>query len=296
MSKFRQMTVFMHVVQLGSITKAAEKLTVSKSVVSQHLKQLEADLGVPLLIRTTRRQQLTSTGEQFYQQCCQMHNLAEQAWADVAQQQLEPQGRLKITAPHALMEHLVVPALSHTFLSYPQVELELICHDGQLDLVQEGIDLAIRVGHSKNSSLKQKRLGYFQDVLCSAPSIFANSADKIHQVSAIQALPYVANHWQQKQVNHQLFNNVDLSNTLDLTFSPQHKANTLPTCINLIEQGFGIGIVPDFILQKHQSSLLQILPDYHIARTQVYALHPYQAAVPTAITMASKAITHSLQG
>jgi len=79
MSKLRQMTIFMHVVQLGSITKAAEKLSVSKSVVSQHLKQLETDLAVPLLIRTTRRQQLTASGERFYQQCCQMHELAEQA-------------------------------------------------------------------------------------------------------------------------------------------------------------------------------------------------------------------------
>ncbi|WP_331386585.1 LysR family transcriptional regulator [Aliivibrio salmonicida] len=83
MNKLKQMTLFMTIVETGSITKAADKLELSKSVISQHLKQLENDLSVPLLKRTTRKQVLTTSGEHFYLQCCEMHQLAEKAWSDI---------------------------------------------------------------------------------------------------------------------------------------------------------------------------------------------------------------------
>ncbi|QUM80094.1 LysR family transcriptional regulator [Moritella sp. 5] len=316
MSKLKKMTVFMYVVKLGSITKAAEKLNVSKSVVSQHLKHLETELAVTLLKRTTRKQSLTSAGEHFYQQCCTMHELAEQAWQDAQQLQMSPQGLIKITAPHALMEHLVLPALHDVFSAHPDVELELISHDRQLDLMQEGIDIAIRVGESNISNLKQKRIGDFRDVLCgSLQTINAHQTDinvlKVEDniepettMLSLTRIKYVANHWQEKSINHNLslkINNLKHRESTatnkqrcELSFKTTHKANTLPTCVNMLEQGFGVGIIPDFIFAKHNHALAELLPDYQLDKVNVYALHSYQAAVPIGVTMAIEAIAKRL--
>jgi len=316
MSKLKQMTVFMYVVKLGSITKAAEKLDVSKSVVSQHLKQLESELAVTLLKRTTRKQSLTTAGEHFYQQCCTMHELAEQAWQDAQQLQDAPQGLIKITAPHALMDHLVLPALHDVFHSYPDVELELISHDGQLDLMQEGIDIAIRVGESKISNLKQKRIGDFRDVLCGSVQTINSNQTTIDALKlepyarseviglSLTQINYVANHWQGKSIHHllslkqahQKHNKVTQTNKhrCELNFRTTHKANTLPTCMTMLEQGFGVGIIPDFIFAKHTDTLAELLPNYQLDKVNVYALHSYQAAVPIGVTMAIEAIAKRL--
>ncbi|PKH08147.1 LysR family transcriptional regulator [Moritella sp. Urea-trap-13] len=315
MSKLKQMTVFMYVVKLGSITKAAEQLDVSKSVVSQHLKQLESELAVTLLKRTTRKQSLTSAGEHFYQQCCTMHELAEQAWQDAQKLQLTPQGLIKITAPHALMDHLVLPALHEVFHVYPDVELELISHDGRSDLMQEGIDIAIRVGESKMSNLKQKRIGDFRDVLCGSVETINNhqtdiaalkladntntNTDAGKQVNSLAKIPYVANHWQEKSIHHRFSSKKSRSNKLstprfELNFKTHHKANTLPTCLSMLEQGFGVGIIPDFIFAKHNNALAELLPEHQLDKVNVYALHAYQAAVPISVTMAIEAIAKRL--
>lgn len=298
MSKLKKMTVFMYVVKLGSITKAAEKLDVSKSVVSQHLKQLETELSVTLLKRTTRKQSLTTAGEHFYQQCCAMHNLAEQAWQDAQQLQIEPQGLIKVTAPHALMDHLVLPALHDVFHDYPGVELELISHDGRSDLMQEGIDIAIRVGESKISNLKQKRIGDFRDVLCGSLQTVKAYQHDIEKLK-VDNIRYVANHWQEKSIHHTFShkkNSLKKASTqhCELRFKTHHKANTLPTCLSMLEQGFGVGIIPDFIFAKHTNTLAELLPGHQLDKVNVYALHSYQAAVPIGVTMAIKAIAKRL--
>jgi len=298
MSKLKQMTVFMYVVKLGSITKAAEKLDVSKSVVSQHLKQLESELAVTLLKRTTRKQSLTTAGEHFYQQCCTMHELAEQAWQDAQQLQVSPQGLIKITAPHALMDHLVLPALHEVFHVYPDVELELISHDGRSDLMQEGIDIAIRVGESKISNLKQKRIGDFRDVLCGSLKT-VKACERDIEILKMDNIRYVANHWQEKSIHHTFTHkkgslNKACTQSCELSFKTHHKANTLPTCLSMLEQGFGVGIIPDFIFAKHTHALTELLPDYQLNKVNVYALHSYQAAVPIGVTMAIAAIAKRL--
>lgn len=92
MNRLRQMAIFAHVVETGSVSAAADKLNVSKSVVSQHLKTLENELGMVLMKRTTRRQTLTDVGEQFYLKCKELNSIAESAWDIASDYQTEPQG------------------------------------------------------------------------------------------------------------------------------------------------------------------------------------------------------------
>ena len=281
MNKLRHMTLFMNIVDAGSITKAAEKLDLSKSVLSQHLKQLEDDLSTTLLKRTTRRQSLTPAGERFYQHCCEMHALSEQAWDEILEQQTEPTGTLTITAPHALMDTIVIPALTDTFSGHDRVHLNLICQDTQLDLMNHNIDLAIRAGESKDSNYKQKRLGAFQDVLCQA----LDYAKPLSQAS------YIANHWQPKHIEHTLFHKKTREQHL-LHFEAKHKTNSVNQTAALIKAGFGIGVIPEMIMAE-QPTLKAALPHSELPKVNVYALHPYQHSVPIAVTLAIKAIeTH----
>ena len=227
-----------------------------------------------------------------------MHELAEQAWQDAQQLQLAPQGLIKITAPHALMDHLVLPALHEVFNAYPDVELELISHDGRSDLMQEGIDIAIRVGESKASNLKQKRIGDFRDVLCGSVQTVKACQRDIDSLE-LDNIRYVANHWQEKSIHHTFYHKKSGRNKAgekghELSFKTHHKANTLPTCLSMLEQGLGVGIIQDFIFAKHNHALAELLPDYQLDKVNVYALHSYQAAVPIGVTMAIEAIAKRL--
>ncbi|WP_375319966.1 LysR family transcriptional regulator [Aliivibrio logei] len=287
MQKLKQMTLFMTVVESGSITKAADKLDLSKSVISQHIKQLETDLGLPLLKRTTRKQSLTASGEHFYLQCCEMHRLAEKAWSDILHQQEFPQGKLTVTAPHALMNDIIIPALSSVFSVHKNVKLNLIAHDGQLDLMQEDIDLAIRVGESKLSNLKQKRIGTIQDVLCITKDYPEFTLD------SIEALPYIANHWQPKQISHQLVNTTTQSSRV-IHFTATHQVNTVQNSLALIKNGLGVGLLPEFIYLQHQDELKEVLPNFEMKASNVYALHPFHGQVPIGIRMAIAAIESKL--
>ena len=288
MKKLKQMTLFMTVVEAGSITKAADKLELSKSVISQHIKQLEHDLGLPLLKRTTRKQSLTASGERFYLHCCEMHQLAEKAWSEVLYQQEFPQGKLTVTAPHALMNDIVIPALSSIATSHPKMELNVIAHDGQLDLMQEDIDLAIRVGESKSSNLKQRRIGEVEDVLCIAQHRPFLSVD-----APIENLPYIANHWQSKPILHHLKHTLTDERRL-LNFTATHQVNTVQSSLALIKSGCGIGILPRFIYQQHLDTLEEALPYFELPSSNVYALHPFHGHIPISVKMAIDAIQRAL--
>lgn len=271
------MNLFMHIVEAGSITKAADKLDLSKSVLSQHLKQLESELATTLLKRTTRRQSLTPAGERFFIHCLKMNQLAELAWDEIMAQQVEPSGTLTITAPHALMDSLVVPALAKTFLAYPKVHLSLICQDEQLDLMQHNIDLAVRVGQSQDSRYKQRSIGSLTDVLCQSRN----------QEIDIKHTAYIANHWQTNQITHTLYD--EHSQQYTLNFTPTHVSDTIAQTVSLITAGFGIGIVPNILLSQYPD-LIPVFEDKHLPSTKVFTVHPYSGAVPIAIKLAQQAI------
>ncbi|TMO59031.1 transcriptional regulator [Pseudoalteromonas aurantia] len=277
MKKLRHMTVFMHIVEAGSITKAAEKMALSKSVLSLHLKQLESELATTLLKRTTRRQSLTPSGERFYAHCVKMHQVSEQAWEEIMAQQAEPAGKLTVTAPHALMDTLVVPALKDAFLHCPNVQLCLICQDNQLALMHHDIDLAIRVGDSKDSHYKQRRLGSLTDVLCKATG---SDVD-------IDSVAYIANHWQGTHIKHTLMRNGAESQRL--SFDATHITDTISQTASLISAGFGIGLVPNVLLAQYPN-LAPVFTDQSLAPATVFTVHPYQGTVPMSVKLAQAAI------
>lgn len=276
MNKLRLMSIFVEVVECGSISKAAEKLELSKSVISLALKQLEQELHLCLLKRTTRKQTLTTAGSRFYLQCAQMTQQAEAAWLEASEFTKIPSGILTVTAPHALMGSIVVPALTMAFSDYTAVNLNFISDDEHVDIVQQNIDLAVRVGVSKNSNLKQRKIGQFSDVLCHAKTMMVDA----------QSVPYIAQHWQTEPIM-QLF--YCQQQQQKIQYQIKHRANTLFDVVSLLEMGLGVGVVPDFILKQNQrlQPATDALPSI---ANPIYVLHPYQTHVPLTVTLAIAAI------
>ena len=284
MKKLRHMSVFAHIVEAGSITRAAEKLQLSKSVVSQHLKALELDLGVLLIKRSTRKHVLTSAGKGFYESCKEINKITDSAW-QLAQESIEvPKGFIKITAPNALMDVVIAPAIGKLLKQYPLLEPELISGDSHLNLMSDNIDLAIRVGRSQASNIKQRRIGEFRDVLCGQHEML--------QKEAIDNVIYIANTWQGKHISHQ-FSGKESSNML-YEVTAQCRANSFYSCLALIKEGAGIGLIPDFQFNRIKPSLRKVFPDYELPINQVYALYPYDKHLPLSVKVCIEAIENHL--
>jgi DNA-binding transcriptional LysR family regulator len=284
MKKLRHMQIFTQIAESGSITRAAESLQLSKSVVSQHLKTLELELGVLLIKRSTRKHSLTSAGIDFYESCKEINKMTNMAWQR-AQESIEiPKGYIKITAPNAFMDVVIAPAIGRVLKSYPLLEPELVSSDKQLDLMKDNIDLAIRVGNSQVSNIKQRRIGEFRDILC-------GSTDLVKNNNADTAL-YIANKWQDKDISHH-FRDTE-GNELLYQAKAQCRSNSFYSCLELIKEGAGIGLVPDFQFNKTSPALCEVFPQFKLPKNPVYALYPYGNHLPSSLKVCITAIENHL--
>src|SRR5258706_11935789 len=156
-----RLAAFAAVVESGSFTAAAEKLGLTKAMVSQHVSRLEKELGIGLLNRTTRKVTATETGPAFYADCAQVLQEVEAAIARVGGGSDVPSGTLRLTTPEDYGSAVVVPALAGYMHRFPAVKVEFVATDQVVDLVAGRFDLAIRTGWLRESSLRATRLGAF---------------------------------------------------------------------------------------------------------------------------------------
>lgn len=169
MDRFADMQMLVSVVEAGSISAAAERLNLAKSAVSRRLAELEARLGVSLIHRTTRRLNLTDSGRAYYARCVAILADVEEAESAVSQAHGALRGTLKVALPLAFgLLHLAL--LIQAFMTeHPDVRFELDFNDRQIDLMQEGFDLAIRIATLADSSLIARRLAPIRHVVCASP-------------------------------------------------------------------------------------------------------------------------------
>lgn len=170
MDRLRAMEVFVRIVESGSLTAAASALGVSAPSVVRSLAALERALGVRLLNRTTRRSSLTDEGREYYERCRRVLSEIEAADAALSARRVEPRGRLRLTAPVMYGRLRVAPIVTEFAARYPDVEVELLLLDRVVDLVEEGIDAAIRISRLPESSLVAIGVGETRRVLCAAPA------------------------------------------------------------------------------------------------------------------------------
>jgi DNA-binding transcriptional LysR family regulator len=173
MDQLIAMKVFVAVVDESSFSSAAEKLNLSRTMVSKHVMDLESHLDARLLNRTTRRQSLTGTGRAYYERANRILSEIAEADAEAMRQSLTPSGRLCVNAPVAFGVAHMAPNLGRYLERYPEVEVDLTLNDRVVDLVDEGYDMAIRIGWLEDSSLIARRIADSRMVACAAPDYLA---------------------------------------------------------------------------------------------------------------------------
>lgn len=173
MDKLRAMATFVRIVEAGSLTGAAERLQTSLTSVVRTLSSLEQSLGVRLLNRTTRRIALTDEGREYFERCRRLLAEIEEAEAALSARQTTPAGRLAVTAPVMFGRLHVGPVLTDFLAAYPEVRAELLLVDRVVDLLEEGLDVAIRIGPLPDSSLVAVPLGSTRRVVCASPDYLA---------------------------------------------------------------------------------------------------------------------------
>lgn len=161
--------IFIQVVDQGSFTKAADILQLHRPAVSKAIQQLEDDLGVKLLHRTTRKLSITAKGDEFYQRAKQVLAEVDGMMANFSLT-LPPRGQLRLDVPLSLAHAIIIPHLAQFQSLYPDIEVVLVSSDKKSDLITEGVDCVVRLGELQESSFISRRLGEIRMVTCAAPS------------------------------------------------------------------------------------------------------------------------------
>lgn len=169
MDRLTNLEVFVKVVESSSFAAAARYFGMSPAMVSKHVQALEERLGARLLNRTTRRLSLTEVGRAYYERSRQVLADIEEADRAVSDLQVAPRGILKLNAPFSFGLRHLAPALADYLATYPEVTVDVTLNDRYIDLLAEGVDLALRIGQLADSSLVARRLGEIRIVLCAAP-------------------------------------------------------------------------------------------------------------------------------
>jgi len=265
--------VFVHVVRSGSFTAAAEKLGLSKSVVSKYVTRLEDRLGARLLNRTTRRLSLTEVGQAFFDRSQRALGEIEAAEAEVSRLQGEPRGQLRLSSPMSFGILHLAPLLPAFQSRYPELTVDMVLDDRKADLVDEGFDLAIRIGELPDSSLVARRLGPCRHVVCGAPEYFARNGvpQSPEDLADHPALTY---RYQDAPAEWRL---VDSDGSFhQVTINSRLQMNNSLALREALLAGAGVTLTPTFIVgsEIRAGRLMAVLTGYRALEVSIYAVYP----------------------
>jgi DNA-binding transcriptional LysR family regulator len=268
--------LFVRAARLANVSAAGREFGLSAAVASARLAQLERQLGTRLLHRTTRRVSLTQEGELFITRAQPLLDAADAARASVGRGRAEPQGRLKVSMSSSFGRQHVAPVIPAFLRRYPDVSLELRLSDEIVDLVDEGIDVAVRLGALKDSSLVARRLAANRRVICASPAYLAAHGTPRHPAELAR---------------HEC---VILGDQRDWTFATPAGPLTVRVGGRLVSSngeairealldGFGLALKSTWDVGPHlrDGSLVSVLDDYPLAEpVAIWAVYPSRAFVP----------------
>jgi DNA-binding transcriptional LysR family regulator len=273
MDRLAAMQAFVHVVEAGSFVRAADRLGTSTSSASRLVADLEAHLGARLLNRTTRKLSLTETGQAYYERCVQLLGDVEEAETAAGAAAAAPSGRLKLTCPYNLLAQPIAPAIAEFNRRHPPVSFDVTVADRVIDLVDEGFDLAVRIGAPGGGQLVARRLGATQLLACAAPSYLQRHgtprqpADLARHRALTYA--YVASPFQWRLVDAE-------GRPQEVRVGGPLHANSGELLVAAAVAGMGIVFEPDFVVAPFlaRGELRRVLPEFAGPRLEVWAVYP----------------------
>ncbi len=272
MGQLEDMAMFVRIVEAGSITKAAEQLNIAKSAVSRRLKELEIRLGSQLISRTTRQSNLTQAGEQYYYRVTNILNEVDALNEASSGAPTRIEGTLKMTSPLSFGLLHLKDVVDEYANQHPNLSFELDFSDRHTDLVEEGFELAIRIGEMQDSSYQARRLSLIRHTLCASPEYL----ERMGTPKTVEDL-----------VDHEFLQySLSKSNTIELTDeqSKKHqveinskiKINNGDFLHDMAVKGHGITFLPTFITYRTVANgdLVPILQQYQLPTLNAYAVYP----------------------
>lgn len=274
MDKLQAMEVFVQVVDTGSFTRAAENLQMPKATVSTLIRNLETTLSVKLLNRTTRQISVTADGAAYYERCLSILADVRDAEEALSANHASPTGRLRVDVSTGFARHLLIPSLSAFFARYPDIELELGCSDRPVDLIEEGVDCAVRIGELSDSTLIARRVGVLRFVTVATPSYIALHGCPMHpeELQRHQCLNYFSAKtgkifdWDFARDGQRI--QMRVPGRIAVNDSNAYFVATLAS--------MGIAQLPSFVVQPYLASgqLKRVLDDWCVDPMPVHVVYP----------------------
>jgi len=277
------MSIFCRVVETGSFSAIARETSISQPTISKHVAALEQRLGTKLLNRSTRQLSLTEAGQEYYNHCTRIISDVAESEASISRGQLQPTGTLRITAPVMFGRLFIAPILWEFQMMYSEIKVDLIMDDQHIDLIKEGVDVAIRAGTLSDSRLVARKLGICpQQVLVASPNYLAKygepktPADLKHHQCLLHSQLMPTNEWE--------FIGPEGKETVHV--KSRFISNNRDTINSASLAGMGIGIVFLWPNSAHikQGRLKTVLSDYKLATIDIYAVYPERHFVPQKVT------------
>ena len=270
MDRFLSIEAFVRVVESGSFVSAADRLGLSQAMVSRYVQDLESRLGTRLLQRTTRRLSLTQAGAAYFERSQQVLRDLEEMDASIASQTQQPRGTLRVNAPVVFGSRHLASLLAEYSARYPEVSVDLSLSDRFIDLVEEGVDLAIRIGTLEESSLVARRLCPIRLVICGAPDYLARRGRPRapEDLAGHNCLGYTytrgGNEWPV----------IGPRGPLNIPVRGSLRANHGEALCQAAIDGLGLVLQPTFIAGDalREGRLEAVLPDYRPAELSAYAV------------------------
>ncbi|KTF18298.1 LysR family transcriptional regulator [Pseudoalteromonas sp. H105] len=275
MSRWAGIDEFIAVGEEGNFTKAAMVLNVSVAHISRQVTQLEQRLNSQLLTRTTRSVVLTKEGETFLHQIKHLQYAMDDATASLAEQQRTPKGKIKLTAPVMYGETFIMPAV-HVFMQqYPDVEVIMALSNQQENLVEGGFDLAIRLGHLKDSSLKARRLSARHFVICCSKEYLKHFGEP-HTVAELQRHQCLVG-------NSSYWRVCEQGRDKHIKIAGRLQCNSGWALADAAKKGLGIVQLPNYYIEDdlNAGDLIPILTNYQPKPEGVWGVYPPRQFVAT---------------
>ena len=279
MDRLSAMNMFIRVVETGSFSAVAKELSSTQPTVSKNIAELESWLGAKLLNRSTRSLRLTETGADYYERCVAILQDVEDAEQNVGLLQTQPKGLVRVTAAVAFGRLHIVPRLESFFARYPDIKIDITLNDRVVDLIEEGVDIAFRMGNLRDSNLIARKL-------CTSPTAAAASPEYLKKYG-------VPRHPRDlKEHNYVVYTDLaspgqtsfrEFGNPLNIKVSGNLQTNNSEVLRSALLHGLGIAQVPRWLIgdKVAEGELVEVLTEYQSAPSSVHAVYSPGLHVPS---------------
>ena len=281
MDLFQSMGVFKRVAEIGSFTKVADELGVSQSSISKQVSALEQRLGTKLMNRSTRRLKLSEAGAEYYDRCCAILSDLEETETLISGTQSVIAGRLRINVPDTFGRKRVLPEVWDFLERYPEVELDLIMDDRRVDLVKEGIDVAIRSASWFDPSVVTRKL-------CDIPRLLVASPDYLERSGYPKSIGDLKNHHciiYSLAPTGRTWSFSDAEQLRKQRVSGRVRVSSPEAATDAAEKGFGITLSPEWLVREAvvTGRLVVVLQDCQPTPFEVHAVFPERRFIPARV-------------